>query len=39
MLQAKLLAEQIIRELQELRVELRLLRQAIGREKTTAGGE
>jgi hypothetical protein len=39
MLQAKLLAEQLLAELRELRVEVRLLRQAIGREKTTTGGE
>lgn len=38
MLQAKLLAEQLLAELRELRVEIRALRHAMG-QRTTTGGE
>ena len=39
MFEAKRLAELLLAELRELRSELRLLREAIGCEKTTTGGE
>jgi hypothetical protein len=39
MLQAKALAEELLSELRELGVQVRLLRQALERQKTTMGGE